>query len=364
MNPTCEPLVSIVTPVYNEEEHLEECIQSILAQSYSNWDYVIVNNCSTDRTMEIAQAYAAKDSRIRVHSNEQFLPMLANHNVAVGQISGDSKYCKVVLGDDLIFDDCLKKMVAVAEQHPSVGIVSSYQLHGTVVRSAGLPYTQTLVSGREACRSFLRQDVILFGTQTSVLYRSDLVRARNPFYVESNMCADFEVCFALLRDFDLGFVHQVLTYSRPRPGSIGSVTSDTGATLGSLLEILQTYGGQCLNEGEFEECLALQVSEYYEFLGRRLWVERDRSFWEFHRRVLDQAGVGFSRLRVARAALGAFIALAATPRALRERIGRLSARRRWRSRQSRGVIAGFDSGRPAARPPAVQGGELRGGNSE
>lgn len=341
MKHTSEPLVSIVTPAYNEEEHLEECIRSVLAQSYSNWNYIIVNNCSTDRTLEIAQAYAAKDKRIRVHSNQQFLPMLANHNVAVRQISSASKYCKVVLGDDLIFSDCLEKMVAIAEQYPSVGIVSSYQLHGTVVRSAGLPYTQTMVNGREACRRFLHQDLILFGTQTSVLYRSSLVRARDPFYVESDMCADFEACFALLRDTDLGFVHQVLTYSRPRPGSIGSVASDTGATFGSLLGILQTYGRQCLKEGEFEACLALQLSQYYDFLGRRLWVERDPSFWAFHRNVLDQAGIGFSRVRVARAGLGVLWTLATHPRTLRERLDRLAVLRRWRGRNSREVVAGY-----------------------
>ena len=49
------PLVSIVTPAYNEEKYLSTCIESVLAQTYSNWDYMIVNNCSADRTLAIAQ---------------------------------------------------------------------------------------------------------------------------------------------------------------------------------------------------------------------------------------------------------------------------------------------------------------------
>src|SRR5689334_10610487 len=118
MSTHTKPHVSIVTPVYNEEEHLAECIESVLAQTYENWDYVIVDNCSTDKSLEIARTYAAKDRRIRVHTNDQFLEMIPNRSVAVRQMSPDSKYCKVVLGDDWIFPECLEKMVALGEAHP------------------------------------------------------------------------------------------------------------------------------------------------------------------------------------------------------------------------------------------------------
>ena len=77
------PLVSIVTPVYNGESYLAECIESVCAQTYSNWEYVIVDNRSTDRTREIAENYAGKDPRIRVHVNETFLPLMQNWNHAL-----------------------------------------------------------------------------------------------------------------------------------------------------------------------------------------------------------------------------------------------------------------------------------------
>lgn len=341
MNIASHPLVSIVTPVYNEEEHLAECIESVLAQTYRNWDYTIVNNCSTDKTLEIALRYAAKDPRIRVHTNEQFLEMLANHNVAIRQISPSSKYCKVVLADDWIFPECLEKMVAVGEAYPSAGIVSSYQLHGQQVRSTGLPYEQRLVSGRDVCRQFLLQTLTLFGTQNSVLYRADLVRSRNPFYVESDMCADFEVCLALLQMSDLGFVHQVLTFSRPRAQSMGAVTFDIGANFGSMLGMLFTYGKSCLDRNEFNECRELYLSQYYEFLGRRLFVERDSSFWSYHRRTLADLGISFSRARLARATLGELVNLLLDPKSTLERITRLFSLRKIRSGQMRRVVPGF-----------------------
>jgi glycosyltransferase involved in cell wall biosynthesis len=81
-----EPLVSVVTPVYNGETYLAECIESVLAQTYSNWDYLILNNCSTDGTLGIAEEYARRDKRIRIQSNETLLPIIANHNKAFNLI--------------------------------------------------------------------------------------------------------------------------------------------------------------------------------------------------------------------------------------------------------------------------------------
>ena len=68
-----EPLVSVLTPVYNGEKLLAQSIRSVLAQTYTNFQYTIVNNCSTDRTLEIAESFAKQDSRIKVHNNTDFL---------------------------------------------------------------------------------------------------------------------------------------------------------------------------------------------------------------------------------------------------------------------------------------------------
>src|ERR1700678_1501181 len=209
MKSASQPLVSIVTPVHNESAYLAECIESVLAQTYDNWDYTIVDNCSTDGSAEIAHKYAARDRRIRVHENQQFLPAIANHNCALSTLSQKSKYCKVVLGDDWIFPECLQRMVSLAEQQPSVGIVSAYALEGHQVKWTGLPYPANRISGREICRKHFLDELYVFGTPTTVLYRSDLVRSRDRFYDETNIHADTDVCFALLQRCDFAFVHQV-----------------------------------------------------------------------------------------------------------------------------------------------------------
>ena len=91
MKPDAQPLVSVLTPVYNGEKYLAECIESVLAQTYQNWEYVIVNNCSTDRTLEIAADYARRDKRIRIHNNKTFVGCDANGNIAFQQIATESK---------------------------------------------------------------------------------------------------------------------------------------------------------------------------------------------------------------------------------------------------------------------------------
>ena len=133
MSAGSQPLVTVLTPVYNNAEYLAECIESVLAQTYANWEYVIVNNCSTDGTLEIARRYAARDARIRVHDNDTFLGAEANHNLAMRQLSAGSRYCKLVFADDWLFPRCLEDMVAVAERHPSAAMVGCYGLDGSRV---------------------------------------------------------------------------------------------------------------------------------------------------------------------------------------------------------------------------------------
>ncbi len=345
MNTASQPLVSIVTPAYNEEEYLAECIESVQAQTYQNWDYTIVNNCSKDKTLEIARGYAAKDPRIRVHDNELFLEMIPNHNVAVRQISPASKYCKVVLADDWIFPRCLEQMVAVAEAYPSVGVVSAYEQFGQQVRIKGLPVEQNFVSGKEASRQFLLDKLLLFGAQTSVLYRADLVRSHDPFYVESEMYADFEACFAILSKSDLGFVHEILTLSRPRPRSIGAVSADLGVVYGSVIGMLFTYGKACLTKKEFEECLDRKLSDYYTFLGRRLLIERDPGFWSYHKRRFAVLGISYSSVRVIKAAVGQLCRSVANAKATLDSINRLFRLKKIRNLEMRKVVSSFENER-------------------
>lgn len=205
-----QPLVSVVTPVYNGEKFLAECIESVLAQTWKNWEYVILDNCCTDSTPEIIRRFAEKDSRIRIVSNQACLPIIENWNRSMTLLSPESRYCKVIHADDILFPECIERMVGAAEQHDNIALVGSYRLHGNRVTCNGLTSDETVLDGKELCRRTLRAELNVFGSPSSLLIRSDAVRKYQPFYDETFFHADKAVCFNILTNSDFAFVHQVL----------------------------------------------------------------------------------------------------------------------------------------------------------
>ena len=200
--PEIEPLVSIVTPFYNTDEYLTECIESVLAQTYQNWEYILVNNCSTDRSAEIAKRYSVKDQRIRLIHNKIFLTQVQNYNHALRQISSESKYCKIVQADDWIFPECISLMVKAANSNSSIGIVSAYRLYGRRISNVGLPYECKIISGKDLCRMQLIDDCHIVGSPTSVLFRSEIIKSRDNFYIEDRYFEDIEACYHVLQFWD------------------------------------------------------------------------------------------------------------------------------------------------------------------
>ena len=278
------PLVSIVTPVYDGEEHLAECIESVLSQTYSNWDYTIVDNCSTDRTLEIAQSYAARDSRIRIHSNSSFAPIIENHNIALRQISSESKYSKVLFADDWLFPTCIEKMVELAEAYPSLGLVNAYSQAGDKIRWQGLPYPLCCISGRQICRQRLSGGPYFLGTASSLLFRSDIVRQRPAFFSDWHIHADYTAFLDILGSSDYGFVHEILTFCRPREESNTSFATDYNTLLLGEIAGLQKYGPLYLTSAELDNRLRFETRSYYRFLAKSVLRFRGKQFWEHHRK--------------------------------------------------------------------------------
>jgi len=317
MNLKSKPLVSVVTPVYNTEKYLADCIESVLGQSYDHWEYVIVNNCSTDRSLEIAQHYAGQDDRIRIHNNSRFLNQMENWNHAMRQISAESQYCKVVHADDWLFPACLAQMVAVAEADPSVGMVGAYRLDEDQVNLDGLPYPSPAISGRNLCRSALLGGPYLFGSPTSLLIRSDLVRARPTFYNEANIHADKEVCYDLLQNSDFGFVHQVLTYTRRHNETTTTfIRRFETYRIGHLI-ILKKYGPIYLTPEEYERRLKQRIEAHYKFLGEKVFELKEKAFWRYHKNELEKLGFRFSRAKIIKAALWQMLNFKDTVRLIR-----------------------------------------------
>ena len=298
-----KPFVSIVTPVYNGERYIRECIESVIGQTYSNWEYVISDNCSSDCTLSIAREYAEKDTRIRVLENTIHLDIIHNWNRALSQISKKSRYCKVVHADDFLYSECVERMVEVAEANPTVGMVGAFRSTDSGIELNTLPTSTPVISGREICRSYLLYTGRLggtwvFGSPTSLLIRSDFVREKEKFYNEENIHADTEVCCEILQDADFGFVHDVLTYNRDHAGRQTALNNEYNTYLLSDLNILLKYGHVYLNVKELNRCINRKLNQYYEYLGRCLFKKKEEEFWNYHKEGLDQAGYPMSYFRL------------------------------------------------------------------
>jgi glycosyltransferase involved in cell wall biosynthesis len=286
-----KPLVSVVTPVYNGAEYLSECAESVLNQSYENWEYVIVDNCSTDETLELARRFESQDTRVRVVAADVFVGPIENQNRAVREISPESKYTKVLHADDWLFPECLERMVNLCEEHPTVGVVSAYRLEETRVTLVGLPHSITVLPGREIARSTLLASPypFLFGSPSSVLIRSDFIHARDPFYNEDNPWnEDTEACLEVLRESDFGFVHQVLTFTRRIEGSPFSKFIRVGAYLPGEIKLLAKFGPIYLTRTEYQRRLAVLLVWYGIFFVRNLPRLGDADFRAHHGSALEE----------------------------------------------------------------------------
>jgi len=106
------PLVSIITPTYNHEKYLADCIDSVMKQSYTDWEMIIINDGSTDRTAEIAAAYQDIDSRIKVVNQENIgiFRLSETYNKALGMADGN--YIAILEGDDCWAPQKLEMQVA------------------------------------------------------------------------------------------------------------------------------------------------------------------------------------------------------------------------------------------------------------
>lgn len=301
-----EPLVTIFTPAYNTAKYLRECIESVLQQTYSNWEYLIVNNCSTDNTLKIAQEYAAKEPRIRIHDNTQFLNQMQNWNHGLRQINYHSKYCKIVHGDDWLFPECIEKMVAVAEKNNRVGIVGSYRIDESEVNLVGLPPKEIFFSGREICRWYLLNGLYVFGSPSTLLIRTAVIKQEDPFYDEKNVHADTDLCLRVLSKWDFGFVHQVLSYTRRHNESSTSFANKFHTRTISRFKAFKTYGPYYLKPHEYQKREKYVVRSYHRFLAKRCFELRELDFWKYHRDELRKMGVSINWAKLMAAVLVQF----------------------------------------------------------
>lgn len=114
-------LVSIITPMYNSEATISETIQSVIAQTYTEWEMVIVDDCSTDESASIVEKYQNIDKRIHYYKREKKSSIASARNYAISMSTGH--YLAFLDSDDLWEKDKLQKQVSFMEKTALVFVI-------------------------------------------------------------------------------------------------------------------------------------------------------------------------------------------------------------------------------------------------
>jgi len=116
-------LISIIVPCYNHAQYLDECLESVLGQIYTNWECIIVDDGSPDKTEEISQSWINKDSRFQyLYKKNGGLSSARNAGIKVS----NGGFILPLDADDILHPDCLKKMMLILKNNHSISIVSCY----------------------------------------------------------------------------------------------------------------------------------------------------------------------------------------------------------------------------------------------
>ena len=294
------PRVSVVTPFYNTSSYLRQCIESVLKQTFVDWEYVLVDNCSDDGSGQIARSFANLDGRVRLMSTPRFFTQVQNYNFALRQISDKSTYCILVQADDRILPTCLERMVRVGDAHADVGVVTSYHMEGAVVRGGPIALEESVLDGREVCRRTLSGQLSVFGSPTTVMYRASVIRAQEEeFFDGGRLHEDTDALFRTLMEWKLGFVHEILSFVRVDNASISSAVRDYDPFVLDRFLRVRLYADKVLAKEEADSLKRTAEYEYLRHVAARMVEGGGKEYWNYHRKGLRTASYELSMGRVA-----------------------------------------------------------------
>jgi glycosyltransferase involved in cell wall biosynthesis len=223
-----EPAVSVCIAVRNCETYIAAAIESVLGQRYDDFEVVVVDNASTDRTVGTVQAI--RDDRVRLVENPVNVGLCHNWNRSIEEARG--RYVKVLCADDILYPDCLAEQAAVfdADRDRSVALVCCprdiIDSHGRVrMRSRGWSTggRPRRMTGREAMKQMARAGRNLIGEPLTTMFRREDALGIGGFdpalYASLPVCIDWDLWCRLLEKGDLVVNGRALGAIRVNAGS-------------------------------------------------------------------------------------------------------------------------------------------------
>ena len=228
--------VSVIMPAYNAERFIAEAIGSVIAQTFCDWELIVIDDCSSDLTQTVAQQYAQKDARIRVIKNAE------NSGVSVSRMAGiqasRADWVAFLDSDDLWREDKLEKQFAFVQEHPDAQILFTAS---AFISEKGEPYSYVLqVPETVTYRQLLRGNVM---SCSSVLVKRDLM-LRYPME-DDRLHEDYASWLQILRDVPCAHgINEPLLIYRLAKGSKSS------KRISSAKMVYRTYRALSMNPVE------------------------------------------------------------------------------------------------------------------
>lgn len=208
------PLISVIIPCFNAEKYLMETVESVIAQTYTQWEIVIVDDFSTDDTFKLALELAQREERIKCFRIEHSGLASVVRNFGAAKAKGE--YLAFLDSDDIWVPEKLKEQIKFIIRNKSCSMVYSMSISFGDVNFFS-PRFELLPLLHKACRTY--DDLIEKGnsiTCSSVLVKKDLFNAVNGFDEDINLKAveDYDLWIRLSQKTQIGFIPRILVKYR------------------------------------------------------------------------------------------------------------------------------------------------------
>lgn len=212
-----KPLVTVAIPVYRGELYIKKAIDSVLSQSFTDFELLVIDNDSDDQTVDIVRSYS--DARIVLVRNEKNIGAESNWNKCITLAKGS--YIKILPHDDILQPNCLKEQVEIldADQEERIALVFCLR---NIINDAGKQLavrrirglTSGIVAGQKLIRKCVRLGTNLIGEPGAVLFRSKMAKQVGEFNGTIPYVIDLDYWVRLLAHGDAFFIDRPLSAFR------------------------------------------------------------------------------------------------------------------------------------------------------